>query len=324
MSKFMISLLDDKFVNLELRNEGIFSLVYTGRSLEDNKIYAIKMSKATVRDSLDIMINEFNTLQSIEHENAMKALQFNFNNQENKGYYSLPLGVSLRQLFLERKRNGEIYSTEELVSLIRDVTSVLIDAYKKGNQFCHYDLRPENIIYHDGRNKVMDWCGTKKAKLFKSTFKDEPKVLYPISTKKSLVAYEIYAAPEVIEAVEYADEKLLAGTKSDVFSLGLILLEALGIDSGEFSKLNLMKRERDYMLIKEALMKKMKKVLSDFKLQRLIEDMIHRNPALRPSAEKILNEIGEHDKERRSSPLALSKIKHAGTTALCFTLTRWN
>lgn len=191
-------------INTELLPfQSITSLVY--KTKINNKWLLLKRLKPEYKELpqyVEAIEKEFSIGFNLDHPHIVKYLN---KGKDSDGIYLIAEfvdGLSLREL-LQKNTNG---INDKL--LLSKIFSQLLDAleYLHRQQIYHLDLKPENIlITHKGDNvKIIDF-GLSRTDSYISTAS---------GTKK-------YCAPEQIQQPNDAD------ARSDIYSLGLILLELL-------------------------------------------------------------------------------------------------
>lgn len=187
--------------------KGAFSEVKEGTSLKDQKSFAIKIvtkSKLTTEDEAALK-DEIAILQSLHHDHIIRLYDVF---SEERFYY----------LVTERMMGGELF--DRIVAKAyyneaeaRDTCKIIFEAmaYCHNKQIAHRDLKPENLLlmseHSDSEIKLADFGFAKK------TINDRC-----LTTQCGTPGY---VAPEILEGTPY-------GTKSDMWSLGVIVYILLG------------------------------------------------------------------------------------------------
>lgn len=118
--------------------------------------YAIKKFKAVKGFATDVIqhtIKEVNIYSLVSHPCILKPLYWTFDN--GIGYTVMPLGIDIEKAYNEKQ-----ISIEEIVS---DTVSAI--SYLCSEGLAHCDIKPSNMIYHDGKAKIIDMGFARKAKL---------------------------------------------------------------------------------------------------------------------------------------------------------------
>lgn len=115
----------------------------------------------------------------------------------------------IRGVSLKEKLAQERLAITESVSIVMQVADALSEAHR--SDLVHFDVKPENILVNaDGFAWIMDFGLARK----RSEIAPEPSRLQEISP--------VYCAPEQ-RSLQYGNR----GPSSDIYSLGLVLYEAL-------------------------------------------------------------------------------------------------
>lgn len=105
-------------------------------------------------NDLKSFIREVNYYSSISHPCIMRLEAWTYSG--DKGYIALPKGIDSYTAF----ENGLISLNE----IMADVLSGLDFLYTQN--ICHCDIKPENIVYYDGKAKIIDFGLAKNSKNF--------------------------------------------------------------------------------------------------------------------------------------------------------------
>jgi len=187
--------------------EGAFSVVKEAAHKKTKVSYAIKIvTKAKLtEDDEEALKDEISILKDFDNQHVIRLYDV-FN--ENLYYYLVTERMMGGELF-DRVVKKAYYNEKEA----RDVCKILFMAieYCHSKQVAHRDLKPENLLLvsndDDSQLKIADFGFAKKV------------------TSESCLTTQCgtpgYVAPEILENVAY-------GTKSDMWSLGVITYILLG------------------------------------------------------------------------------------------------
>lgn len=159
--------------------------------------------------SMDI-INEIYILQSLEHPNILKLIEFNIQDNSNElwmlfDYYPTNIGEFFKENTRKRKLITETFFKSIALQLIQSVF------YLHENLIIHCNLNPENILFDESKNQILisGFCYSKKLSFDSS-----------INNEKIRGVVE-YKSPDVLLGNQYYCGSL------DVWSIGCILIELI-------------------------------------------------------------------------------------------------
>ncbi len=245
------------------RGSGGAGIVY--RAIDDRlgRTVAIKLLQRGLADDpifLRRFRDEAQAAAQLNHPNIMKV--FDWGSDEGEPYLVMEYlsNGSLRELHAR----GSSLSTSQVVQIGAATASAL--AYSHHRNFLHRDIKPANLLFDDGgRVRIADF-GLVRA-LSETTVTE---------TGGGILGTPRYMAPEQVEG-----KRSVPG--SDVYSLGLVLYEALfgAIPFQGDTQLALaFARLRDPVV----------NPLPDDPVARSIVSMLARDPDSRPSAAEIEHE----------------------------------
>lgn len=201
---------------MEIIGEGGFGVVYVAEQQKPvRRKVALKVVKPGM-DTKDVLARfeaEQQALALMDHPNVAKVLDAG-TTEQGRPYFVMELvhGVKITE-FCDTKR----LSTKERLRLFMDVCHAVQHAHHKG--IIHRDLKPNNILVtlHDGRPvpKVIDF-GVAKALSQQLT----EKTIY--TSYGQMIGTPEYMSPEQAEM-----SGLGIDTRSDIYSLGVLLYELL-------------------------------------------------------------------------------------------------
>ena len=169
------------------------------------------------------LLREARIAAILQHPNTVPTYELGRN---NKGHYYFTMklvhGYTLREIFNYRER----YDTGQLVDTIVQVARALDCAHSHG--VIHRDLKPENILIGPyGEVLLLDWGLAKVWNQQGKRLPVESEVPSREGEDLTMTGYQklqgtlFYMSPEQIERDPAID------TRSDIYSLGIILYEAL-------------------------------------------------------------------------------------------------
>ena len=259
--------------------QGNFGKIYL---VENDKGELFSMKKIILSEELDLedIIKEYNLCYNLKNDNIVKIIGLYNTKLDNSTYviYIL-MEVGLTdwekeiKCFSEKSKN---YSEEELINIIKQLTSALSFLQKKN--VSHRDIKPQNIVIF--KNKIYKIADFGEAKQIKKL----------TNNLQTLKGTEIYMSPLLFNGLRTNQIDIKHNLfKSDVYSFGLCIFYAstLNIDSiFEIRKYIYMNEVRKF--ITKNLENKYSK-----KFIELIESMLEINENNRPDfidLEKKMND----------------------------------
>ncbi len=277
---------DEDYVIVKTLCDGEMGTVYLCMNFQDKKTYVVKMTNYFARK-----FDYFNMKNFLECINAnenlpgakfiqkyidfwIEDIQDNNTKSGNKNMYIVTdycLGGDLREFLNKIKKSNLKYDKDFYWDIIFQMIVSLSFLHKLG--YIHFDIKPSNfLVRENGQLVLSDFCLTIKEKDI---------------TKYSSEEFEgdsIYISPELF----YKDKDTIT-TKTDIFSLGLSILQIL-------TDVELPKNGLTWQLIRSAgIPKELLDQIPYFEgdnqvFKNLILAMTSYNSKNRPDLETILNE----------------------------------
>ena len=266
-------IINNKYIIIEKRGNGITSDVFQVKDIKTEKFYAAKIFK----NSSKFFLKEIEILNSIKKVNNPHIINIIESNITQNG--QLPK-EDQQYIILEYASKGDLFDYISLTNngLKEKYCKIIFYKILKGIQachnagICHRDLKLQNILFDDNFNpKICDFGF--------ATFNDK--------NLKDYLGTLNYAAPELFLKKPYD------GFKVDIFSLGVVLLNLATCKIGflEANKYDPYYRliiAKDYKQYWYKVGKKINKISDE--LKNLYLKMISFNPEKRPTIEDILND----------------------------------
>ena len=252
--------------------------VYKGHTVQTGDAVAIKMLRSDMAENeaaLALFRKEASALHNLHHDAIVRYFVFTVEPVLQRPYLAMEFveGQSLSDLL----RQGPL-TFEAARTLMLRVAAGLQAAHERG--IIHRDVSPDNIIIQAGdvaRAKIIDFGIARSTRLGTGTV-----------IGSGFAGKYNYVSPEQLGLYD-GD----VGARSDIYSLGLVLVEALtgqAIDMGG-NQADVVEKRRRVPDLKHI----------DLRIQPLIERMLQPNPADRPlsMAEVASWPIGARDARSR-------------------------
>ena len=277
---------DEDYVIIKTLYKGEMGTVYLCMKFQDKKTYVVKKTNYFVR-KFDYY-NMKNFLDCIISNNSMPGMNFiqkyidfwiedlpnNNSKIGNKNMYIVTdycLGGDLTECLNQIKKSNLKYDKDFYWDIIFQMIISVSVLHKLG--YIHFDIKPSNfLVKEDGQLLLSDFCLTIKEKDIKNYSSEE------------LEGDSMFISPELF----YRDKDVI-NTKTDVFSLGLSILQIL-------TNVDLPKNGLTWQLIRtvgipQEFLDQIPYLDGDNKiLKNLIASMINYNSENRPYLDNILND----------------------------------
>jgi tetratricopeptide (TPR) repeat protein len=191
---------------VKLLGEGGMGAVFQARDIELDRFVAVKVIRPELASNATILKRfkqELIFAREVTHPNVVRI--FDLGTAGSIKFITMEFveGRDLKSLILE----GHKFSTEETVAIFSQICQALKAAHDAG--IVHRDLKPQNVMLDtEGRAKVMDFGVARSMDMT------------GITGTGQLIGTPDYMSPE-----QARGEK--SDTRSDLFSLGIILYEML-------------------------------------------------------------------------------------------------
>jgi serine/threonine protein kinase len=220
----------------------------------------------------DRFVREADLGRTLHHPNIIRI--FDRGAVGNMPFFAMELirGETLRDCL---DREGRLEATAA-ARMIAQVAEALDYAHNKG--VIHRDLKPSNIMLdRSGVVKVMDY-GIARAQHLEG-----------LTTTGSFLGTPSYAAPETVDAA--------SRPASDLYSLGVVFFEVL-TGTLPFKGDSAFAVLRNHCDTPPPVPSSLNYALSS-RLDRIVLRLLGKEPSQRPTAEQLLNELGDYLAESR-------------------------
>jgi serine/threonine protein kinase len=252
--------------------DGFAGSVYLG--LYRNKEFAVKKIILLNKESQFIFSNEIIYMYLLSHgTNIVKLYDFQLVKEDNYFVYHImmELGTCNLKDFLNNNKN-HFHNYQNLLNFTSQMLNGIY--YLNSNNIAHRDLKLENILYFENEEtfKLNDFgCAVDIVN----------------NDRRIHRGYIAYSPPEI----KFNFNKIYNYDKSDIYSLGVILLLCLGIID-EPNILMQYKRETDYNSFKASLLDKIKLLHSQQEFVDFIDKILEYKIDNRPNIEDLCMMLG--------------------------------
>lgn len=206
---------EERYILEELIGKGGFGAVYRGRQIAVDRVVAIKVLRSELCENVQVLARfqqEARAVAALKHPNIIEV--YDFGQSADGGLYLVMEFLQGEPLDKRMRRAGPM-DVSEVVDIARQTLDALADAHAVG--IIHRDLKPENLfVATQGRGrevlKVLDFGIAKVA--------DSAVAGMTLTGTGMAIGSPRYMSPEQCAAVPVVPQ-------SDLYSLGLILYEAL-------------------------------------------------------------------------------------------------
>jgi serine/threonine protein kinase len=257
---------------IEFLGNGGMGMVVLGTHIQTGKQAAIKLLLPNFLSEKDALLRfrkEINALKSIKSPHVAELLDYS--DDTKAPWYALEY-VSDFSLLDTMKMHGK-FSDEAWWNLAKGILKAVEAIHNAG--VIHRDLKPANIMMSKSGPKIIDF-GLAKAFAASSVLTQ--------TTHSATAGTIAYMAPEQHEGLLYTTEK------SDIYSIGVTLVEAAGVSVQEIWQAeNLQQMQKNKLFNKPNLTK-----LNPAQ-RKFIEKFIRTNPEDRPTVQTLLKNIGKNN-----------------------------
>lgn len=242
---------------------GSHSTVFQVSDLEDNnRKFALKLLKESfaAEDMVKCFIAEAETIRKINSEYVLKI--YDVGKFQDRIYLVIEFaGDGDLQKILKHKRLTELEASQLAYDIVRGIKEF------RNKKLVHLDIKPGNILFSNGKYKLADFG-----------------IVVPRKSVTMPLNAEIWGTAGYISP-EYLTCESDLTSKSDIYSLGITLYQAVTGDNPFDSERTSVSMFRQVNLIPPSLQNYDKNV-SDY-FSGAIFAMLEKNPAERPSEEEL-------------------------------------
>ena len=276
----------------EYLGRGGFGLVFTAPTKITRRFYAIKILMASEQSSFKSRMKELSIMLTLNDGPHIVKIENNYSDGfKDEIIIVMEKGESNLSDVIKIQR----FSKEELGQMIVDLTTALLYASKKG--IVHSDIKPKNIIVFTVENRNLEENTQKiyapnKKTIYKLIDWGSGHIIGSLANRTANVNTAISYTPGYFAPELNAIDKELNLSKADIYSLGLTILNACGVNYNDFMDLCMINDKKDHKKKVKKLLKK-GKIKENYgeKIKNLIKRMICFEYRKRPDCQKILNEF---------------------------------
>ncbi|XP_074274087.1 G-type lectin S-receptor-like serine/threonine-protein kinase SD1-13 [Silene latifolia] len=197
----------DNFSEVNKLGEGGFGPVYKGKWEDGQDIAVKRLSTASGQGQQEFM-NEVTVISKLQHKNLVRLLGCSVEGEEKLLVYELMPNKSLDALLFDPLQ-CKLLGWQKRLNIIKGISRGLLYLHRDSRlRIIHRDLKPSNILLDEELNPKISDFGL--ARIFGSK-QDQANTLRVVGTYG-------YMSPEYAMEGQFSE-------KSDVFSLGVLLLE---------------------------------------------------------------------------------------------------
>ena len=197
--------------------EGSYGIIHCIIHEKTKEKFALKKIIAHSLKKIAEFTKEFELVHICHHPNILKIYGLNINILD-QSTYSLQVLMEKAERdwdkdIKRRLQERRYYTENELISIMRQLTSALLFMKEKLN-ITHRDIKPQNVlIFNDGIFKLADFGEAKEIKVMKNL--------------NTLRGTELYMSPALYNGLKVNQDDVAHDPfKSDLFSLGFCLVYA--------------------------------------------------------------------------------------------------
>jgi serine/threonine protein kinase len=200
-------IIQNRYKLVDGRGHGSFATVYIARALEDNRIYAVKvihLEHANNREVLARFQREAQILSKLSDSHIVRI--FGYGNDNNRPFIVMDYidGQSLKYYMLKR---GPFQPLQAL-HYTHQIVEGLDIAYRQG--VVHRDIKPQNILINSKDVVKITDFGLARSR-----------------DTVTLTEQDVFMGTAYYISPEQADNGRLADTRSDLYSVAVVLFEML-------------------------------------------------------------------------------------------------
>ncbi|XP_074272108.1 uncharacterized protein LOC141596015 isoform X2 [Silene latifolia] len=197
----------DNFSEMNKLGQGGFGPVYKGK-WEDGQDIAVKRLSSVSGQGQQEFMNEVMVISKLQHKNLVRLLGCSVEGEEKLLVYELVPNKSLDALLFDPQQ-CKLLDWQKRFNIIKGICRGLLYLHRDSRlRIIHRDLKPSNILLDEELNPKISDFGV--ARIFGSK-QDQANTLRVVGTYG-------YMSPEYAMEGQFSE-------KSDVFSLGVLLLE---------------------------------------------------------------------------------------------------
>ena len=272
--------IEDYKVNRKL-GEGSYGIIHCVTNEKTQEKFALKKIVAYSLKKIAELIKEFELVHLCNHPNILKIYGLNINLLDHTTY-SLKVLMEKAERDWDRdirRRSHEknYYTEEELISIMRQITSALLYMQEKLN-ISHRDIKPQNVlIFEGGIYKLADFGEAKEIKLSKNM--------------NTLRGTELYMSPALYNGLKANKDDIIHDTyKSDLFSLGFCLIYAATMNFDFLYELRIADNTNE---IRKKINERLKSQFSE-KFINVISKMVELDENKRYNFKELYEEISKN------------------------------
>ena len=297
---------------IKFLGEGTFGKVYHVISKKNESHNALKILLFHEKIAYEMAKSEIRISAGLNHKNIVKILDHHF--EKITIFYVIYIVYEIARCSLKDEIKKKIVRDQlSYFNCVNQLVQAL--KYCHDQEIVHFDLKPANIlVFEDNLVKIADW-GAAKAGISKGT-----------QTLKTynLAGTKLYASPELLALLDGELEGAIKIRKDcqkmDVYSLGITLLNFLGLDVEKLRILKSLQGKQYEQLLDSTLKELIIETNFHDKWILLLKSLLAYDHKVRFNIDQVVEFLKTIDFANSQDNLIKNLVSSTGTLDLVFVL----